>query len=111
LPRLRRSGVATDLLLAGKLTTLFLDQFKAKSPTVEGLAHTTRRHVTSFHCLSQQQRGVSIVRLNSIDEEPVASELLIFYNSKLDSRLHLSFRLNRKSAILQNLINPVYLIR
>jgi hypothetical protein len=29
-----------------KLTNLFRDQFKSKSPTVEGLAHTTRQHLT-----------------------------------------------------------------
>jgi hypothetical protein len=39
LPQRRGDGFT---IMAGKLTTLFLDQFKAKSPTVEGLAHTTR---------------------------------------------------------------------
>jgi hypothetical protein len=33
-------------IMEGKLKTLFFDQFKSKSPTVEGLAHTTRRHLT-----------------------------------------------------------------
>jgi hypothetical protein len=34
-------------IMEGKLTSLFFDQFKSKSPTVEGLAHTTRRHLTT----------------------------------------------------------------
>jgi hypothetical protein len=45
--------------MAGKLTTLFLDQFKAKSPTVEGLAHTTRRHLTTAFTASVNSKGAS----------------------------------------------------
>jgi hypothetical protein len=45
--------------MAGKLTTLFLDQFKAKSSTVEGLAHTTRRHLTTAFTASVNSKGAS----------------------------------------------------
>jgi hypothetical protein len=40
-----------------KLTALFLDQFKAKSPTVEGLAHTTRRHLTTAFSGAVNSKG------------------------------------------------------
>jgi hypothetical protein len=45
--------------MAGKLTTLFLDQFKAKSPTVEGLAHTIRRYLTTAFTVTVNSKGSS----------------------------------------------------
>jgi hypothetical protein len=56
LPQRRGDGFT---IMAGKLTTLFLDQFKAKSPTVEGLAHTTRRHLTTAFTASVNSKGAS----------------------------------------------------
>jgi hypothetical protein len=61
MPQRRGDGFA---VMEAKLKTLFFDQFKAKSSTVEGLAHTTRRHQHAvintpsshhrFHCRRQQ---------------------------------------------------------
>jgi hypothetical protein len=46
-------------IMAGKLTNFVLDQFKAKSPTVEGLAHTTRRHLTTAFTFAVNSKGAS----------------------------------------------------
>jgi hypothetical protein len=45
--------------MAGKLMTLFLDQLKAKSSTVQGLAHTTRRHPTTIFTAAINSKGAS----------------------------------------------------
>jgi hypothetical protein len=55
-PQRRGDGFA---VMEAKLKTLFFDQFKAKSSSVEGLAHTTRRHLTiaftaAVNCRRQQ---------------------------------------------------------
>jgi hypothetical protein len=45
--------------MEAKLKTLFSDQFKAKSLTVEGLAHTTRRHLTTAFTAAVNSKGAS----------------------------------------------------
>jgi hypothetical protein len=40
-----------------KLTNLFLDQFKSKSPTGEGLTHNTRRHLTTAFSGAVNSKG------------------------------------------------------
>jgi hypothetical protein len=47
-------------VMEAKLKTLFFDQFKAKSSTVEGLTHTTLRHLlTTAFTAAVNSKGAS----------------------------------------------------
>jgi hypothetical protein len=84
MPQRRGDGFT---IMEGKLTTLFLDQFKSKSATVEGLTHTTRRHLTTALSVAVNSKGPPKSAVQST-QSPVKDHLNRRYNLHNLFKLH-----------------------
>jgi hypothetical protein len=93
MPQRRGDGFA---VMEAKLKTLFFDQFKAKSSTVEGLAHTTRRHLTTAFTAAVNSKGASQSSVLTPSNNSSTPHVVSACFSKIVFLLHQRRRLRRQ---------------